>query len=82
MFITKKHLSPASRFCGVWARRLALPFLDSMAPAQTPINKNGRAKTSQQVCRRSVPARCSGQFARWLDKATGSRGAGRAQIST
>ena len=40
MFITKKHLSRRTVLRGMGAT-LALPFLDAMVPAQTPLRENG-----------------------------------------
>ena len=41
MFITKKHISRRAFLRGAGVT-LALPLLDSMIPAQTPLAKNGR----------------------------------------
>jgi hypothetical protein len=38
MFLTKKHLSRRTMLRGLGIS-LALPFLDSMVPAQTPLKK-------------------------------------------
>jgi hypothetical protein len=48
MFITKKHLSRRMFLQGV-GTTLALPFLDSMAGAQTPIARSAAAPTSRFV---------------------------------
>ena len=45
MFITKKHLSRRHFLTGMGAT-VALPFLESMVPAQTPIKSN-RGRTSK-----------------------------------
>jgi len=45
MFITKKHISRRLVLRGMGVS-LALPFLDSMAPAQTPLRKTAEAKGS------------------------------------
>ena len=42
MFITKKHLSRRTVLRGMGVS-LALPFLDSMVPAQTPLRKTAAA---------------------------------------
>ena len=49
MFITKKHLSRRAvlRSAGI---SLALPFLDSMVPAQTPLNKTAANPPSRLAC--------------------------------
>ncbi len=43
MFITKKHLSRRTLLKGLGGVSLALPFLDSMVSAQTPIAKTAAA---------------------------------------
>src|ERR1019366_9720642 len=47
MFITKKHLSRRTILRGVGTTALALPFLDSMPPAQTPINNTAAKPLSR-----------------------------------
>ena len=42
MFITKKHISRRTVLRGAGVT-LALPFLDSMVPAQTPLAKSAAA---------------------------------------
>ncbi len=42
MYITKKHISRRAILRGAGAA-LALPFLDSMVPAQTPLQKTAAA---------------------------------------
>jgi hypothetical protein len=49
MFITKKHLSRRTMLRGMGAS-LALPFLDSMAPAQTPLHKTAAAPKTRLAC--------------------------------
>ncbi|HTA72072.1 MAG TPA: DUF1552 domain-containing protein, partial [Bryobacteraceae bacterium] len=49
MFITKKHLSRRTILRGVGAS-LALPLLDSMVPAQTPLAKTAAAPRSRLCC--------------------------------
>lgn len=49
MFITKKHLSRRTVLRGMGAT-IALPFLDSMVPAQTPIKKTSAAGRTRLAC--------------------------------
>jgi hypothetical protein len=49
MFITKKHLSRRMVLRGVGAS-LALPLLDSMVPAQTPLAKTAASPRSRLCC--------------------------------
>lgn len=49
MFITKKHLSRRTVLRGMGVS-LALPFLDSMVPAQTPVAKTAAAPRSRLCC--------------------------------
>ena len=42
MFITKKHISRRTFLRGTGGAIVALPFLDSMVPAQTPLQEHGR----------------------------------------
>src|SRR5215469_18081123 len=49
MLITKKHLSRRTMLRGMGVS-LALPFLDSMAPAQTPISKTAAAGKARLCC--------------------------------
>jgi hypothetical protein len=49
MFLTKKHLSRRTILRGVGAS-LALPLLDSMVPAQTPLAKTAGAPRSRLCC--------------------------------
>ena len=49
MFITRKHLSRRTVLRGVGAS-LALPLLDSMVPAQTPLTKTAASPRSRLCC--------------------------------
>jgi hypothetical protein len=49
MFITKKHLSRRTLLRGMGVS-LALPLLDSMVPAQTPIRQTAAAPLSRLAC--------------------------------
>src|SRR5215469_13306541 len=49
MYITKKHLSRRTVLRGMGAT-LALPLLDSMVPAQTPLNKTAAVPRSRLAC--------------------------------
>ena len=49
MFLTKKHLSRRTILRGVGAS-LALPLLDSMVPAQTPLAKTAASPRSRLCC--------------------------------
>ena len=49
MFITKKHLSRRTLLRGMGAS-VALPFLDAMAPAQTPTHKTAAAPKTRLAC--------------------------------
>lgn len=49
MFITKKHLSRRTVLRSMGAT-IALPFLDSMVPAQTPIHKTAAAGHTRLAC--------------------------------
>jgi hypothetical protein len=45
MFLTKKHLSRRSFIRGSVGATVALPFLDAMVPAQTPLSRTAAAAT-------------------------------------
>src|SRR5438445_399553 len=49
MFITKKHLSRRTILRGMGAA-VALPFLDSMVPAQTPLRNTAASPKSRLAC--------------------------------
>jgi hypothetical protein len=49
MFLTKKHLSRRTILRGMGAS-LALPLLDSMVPAQTPVSKTAAAGRTRLAC--------------------------------
>src|SRR5216683_2922554 len=49
MFITKKHISRRTVLRGVGAS-LALPLLDSMVPAQTPLSKTAASPKTRLAC--------------------------------
>src|SRR5690242_15536756 len=49
MFIAKKHLSRRTVLRGMGAS-LALPFLDSMVPAQTPLSKTAASPKTRLAC--------------------------------
>ena len=49
MFIAKKHLSRRAVLRGMGAT-LALPFLDSLVPAQTPLRRTAAFPRSRLVC--------------------------------
>ncbi|HUA84157.1 MAG TPA: DUF1552 domain-containing protein [Bryobacteraceae bacterium] len=49
MYITKKHLSRRTMLRGMGVS-LALPFLDAMAPAQTPVEKTAAASKTRLCC--------------------------------
>jgi hypothetical protein len=49
MYLTKKHLSRRTMLRGLGVS-MALPFLDSMAPAQTPIAKTAAAAKTRLAC--------------------------------
>ena len=49
MFITKKHLSRRTFLRGAGVT-VALPFLESMAPAQTPLSKTAAAPKTRLGC--------------------------------
>lgn len=49
MFLTKKHLSRRTVLRGMGAT-LALPFLESMVPAQTPLEKTAARPKSRLAC--------------------------------
>src|SRR5215472_5360777 len=49
MFIEKKHIPRRTILRGL-GRSLALPFLDSMVPAQTPIRRTAAAPRSRLAC--------------------------------
>lgn len=49
MFLTKKHLSRRTVLRGMGAT-LALPFLESMVPAQTPLEKTAAKPKSRLAC--------------------------------
>ena len=48
-FITKKHLSRRTFLRGAGVT-IALPFLESMAPAQTPLSKTAATPKSRLAC--------------------------------
>ena len=49
MFITKKHISRRTVLRGMGAA-VALPFLESMVPAQTPLRKTAASPKSRLTC--------------------------------
>ncbi|HLX44577.1 MAG TPA: hypothetical protein VKR43_14125, partial [Bryobacteraceae bacterium] len=49
MFITKKHLSRRTVLRGMGVS-MALPLLDSMVPAQTPLSKTAAAPKARLAC--------------------------------
>lgn len=49
MFITKKHISRRTMLRGMGAA-VALPFLESMVPAQTPLRKTAADRKSRLAC--------------------------------
>src|SRR5437762_7055061 len=49
MFITKRHL-PRRTFLQGMGAAVALPFLESMVPAQTPLRKTAAAPRSRLAC--------------------------------
>src|SRR5258705_9833180 len=49
MFLTKKHISRRAMLRGVGVS-MALPLLDSMVPAQTPIAKTAAAAKPRLAC--------------------------------
>jgi hypothetical protein len=49
MFITKKHISRRSVLRGMGVT-LALPLLDSMVPAQTPLRRTAASPRSRLAC--------------------------------
>src|SRR5438105_4475180 len=49
MFLTKKHLSRRTALQGLGAT-IALPFLESMLPAQTPLQKTAAKPQSRLAC--------------------------------
>jgi len=49
MFLTRKHLSRRAVLHGMGAS-LALPLLDSMVPAQTPVNRTAAAGRTRLAC--------------------------------
>src|SRR5688572_13760237 len=49
MFITKKHISRRTVLCGLGAT-IALPFLESMVPAQTPLRHTAASPRSRLAC--------------------------------
>jgi len=49
MFITKKHLSRRTFLTGMGAT-VALPFLESMVPAQTPTRQTAAAPRPRLAC--------------------------------
>ena len=49
MFITKKHLSRRTVLRGMGAV-VALPFLESMAPAATPLRQTAAAPANRLAC--------------------------------
>ena len=48
MFISKKHIPRRTVLRGMGAA-VALPFLESMVPAQTPLRKTAAAPTQVQI---------------------------------
>ena len=48
-FITKKHISRRTLLRGMGAS-VALPFLESMVPAQTPLSKTAAVSPARLVC--------------------------------
>ena len=66
MFITKKHLSRRTMLRAAGAS-LALPFLDSMVPAQTPIRKTAAAPRSRLICV-EIAQGCAGSTQEGTDK--------------
>src|SRR5215467_13637973 len=49
MFITKRHIPRRTFLCGMGAT-VALPFLESMIPAQTPLRKTAASPRSRLAC--------------------------------
>ena len=49
MFLAKKYISRRTAIRGVGVS-LALPFLDSMVPAQTPLRKTAASPRSRLAC--------------------------------
>ena len=49
MFVTKKHISRRAVLRGIGAT-IALPFLDSMVPAQTPLRRTAASPRSRLAC--------------------------------
>src|SRR5271165_6016443 len=49
MFLTKNHISRRTILRGIGAT-VALPFLDAMVPAQTPLRKTAAAPKSRLAC--------------------------------
>jgi hypothetical protein len=49
MFITKKHISRRTMLRGMGAA-VALPFMESMVPAQTPVRKTAAASPARLTC--------------------------------
>src|SRR5437899_718873 len=49
MFITKRHIPRRTFLCGMGAT-IALPFLESMIPAQTPLRKTAASPKSRLAC--------------------------------
>src|SRR6185312_676852 len=66
MFITKKHLSRRTVLRGLGVS-LALPFLDSMVPAQTRLAKTAAVRRSRLSCMEIVHG-AAGSTAEGLEK--------------
>ena len=49
MYITKRHIPRRTFLCGMGAT-IALPFLESMIPAQTALRKTAAALKSRLAC--------------------------------
>src|SRR5437762_6612867 len=49
MFITKRHI-PRRTFLSGMGAAIALPFLESMVPAQTPLRKTAASPRSRLTC--------------------------------
>src|ERR1700728_4306680 len=76
MYITKKHISRRAILRGTGAA-LALPFLDSMVPAQTPLQKTAAAPrarlcTIEMVHGAAGSTRSGGRLHYWSPAQTGS----------
>src|SRR5215469_18082431 len=76
MFITKKHLSRRTVLRGMGAT-IALPFLESMLPAQTPLSRSEAMPKPRLACIEIVHGAAGstiegGQKHYWSPAATGS----------